>query len=77
MPRHFFRWFVVLLLAALVGLFVWYKMRPETIEVTVAQVSRGTVEKIVANTRAGTLRACRRCSTSCTRMMAGVQSRSC
>jgi len=59
MPRHSFRWFIILLLVVLAGVFVWYKMRPKEIEVTLAQVTRGTVEKIVANTRAGTLKACR------------------
>jgi HlyD family secretion protein len=39
-------------------------MRPKEIEVTVAQVTRGTVEKIVANTRAGTLKACRKANLS-------------
>jgi HlyD family secretion protein len=64
MPRHSFRWFIILLLIVLAGVFVWYKMRPKEIEVTVAQVSRGTVEKIVANTRAGTLKACRKANLS-------------
>lgn len=64
MPRHSFRWFIILLLVVLAGVFVWYKMRPKEIEVTVAQVSRGTVEKIVANTRAGTLKACRKANLS-------------
>jgi len=59
MPRHSFRWFIVLLLVVLAGVLVWYKMRPKEIEVKVVPVSRGTVEKIVANTRAGTLEACR------------------
>jgi HlyD family secretion protein len=64
MPRHSFRWFIILLLIVLAGVFVWYKMRPEEIEVTVAQVTLGTVEKIVANTRAGTLNACRKANLS-------------
>jgi HlyD family secretion protein len=64
MPRHSFRWFIVLLLVVLAGVLVWYKMRPEEIEVTVVQVTRGTVEKIVANTRAGTLKACRKANLS-------------
>jgi len=64
MPRHSFRWFIVLLLIVIVGAFVWYKMRPKDIEVTVAQVTRGIVEKIVANTRAGTLKACRKANLS-------------
>ena len=64
MPRHSFRWFIILLLVVLAGVLVWYKMRPKEIEVTVAQVTRGTVEKIVANTRAGTLKACRKADLS-------------
>lgn len=64
MPRHSFRWFIILLLIVLAGVFVWYKMRPKEIEVSVVQVTRGTVEKIVANTRAGTLKACRKANLS-------------
>jgi len=59
MPRHSFRWFIILLLVVIAGVFVWYKTRPKEIEVAVVQVNRGTVERIVANTRAGTLKACR------------------
>lgn len=59
MPRHSLRWFIVLLLVVLAGVLIWYKMRPNVLEMAVAQVTRGTVEKIVANTRAGTLQACR------------------
>ena len=64
MPRHSFRWFIVLLLVIFAGVLAWYKVRPQEIEVAVAQVSRGTVEKIVANTRAGTLKACRKANLS-------------
>ena len=64
MPRHSFRWFIILLLIVLAGVFVWYKMRPKEIEVSVVQVTLGTVEKIVANTRAGTLKACRKANLS-------------
>jgi len=64
MPRHSFRWFSLVLLLILAGSLVWYKMRPKEIEVTVAKVTRGTVEKIVANTRAGTLNACRKANLS-------------
>jgi len=64
MPRHSFRWFIVLTLVVLAGVAIWYKMRPKEIEVTVAQVTSGTVEKIVANTRAGTLKACRKANLS-------------
>ena len=59
MPRHSLRWFIVLLMVILAGVLIWYKMRPKVLEVAVAKVTRGTVEKIVANTRAGTLEACR------------------
>jgi len=64
MPRHSFRWFSLALLIFLAGGLVWYKMRPKEIEVTVVKVTRGTVEKIVANTRAGTLNACRKANLS-------------
>jgi len=64
MPRHSFRWFIVILIVVMAGVLVWYKMRPKDIEVSVAQVRRGTVEKIVANTRAGTLKACRKANLS-------------
>lgn len=64
MPRHSLRWFIILLLILLAGVFVWYKMRPKEIDVSVVQVTLGTVEKIVANTRAGTLKACRKANLS-------------
>jgi HlyD family secretion protein len=64
MPRHSLRWFIILLLILLAGVFVWYKMRPKKIDVSVVQVTLGTVEKIVANTRAGTLNACRKANLS-------------
>jgi len=64
MPRHSFRWFILVLIIFLAGGLTWYKMRPKEIDVTVAQVTRGTVEKVVANTRAGTLNACRKANLS-------------
>ncbi|MBW2522106.1 MAG: efflux RND transporter periplasmic adaptor subunit [Deltaproteobacteria bacterium] len=64
MPRHGLRWFGVLLLVVIACLLAWLKLRPKEIEVTVAEVSRGTVEKVVANTRAGTLKACRKANLS-------------
>ncbi len=64
MPRHSFRWFIVLLLVIAAAVFIWYKTRPEPIEVIVTPASRGSVEKIVANTRAGTLKACRKANLS-------------
>lgn len=50
---------VVLVLAAAAFLF-WRASRPEAIAVTVGEVDRGRVERSVANTRAGTVNACRR-----------------
>lgn len=64
MFRHGFRWFSFVLVVMLAGGLVWYKTRPKELEVTVAKVTRGTVEKIVANTRAGTLNACRKANLS-------------
>jgi HlyD family secretion protein len=38
----------------------WYATRPQPVKVRLATVERGEVESIVANTRAGTVKACRR-----------------
>ena len=50
-------YFAVLLLLAAA---IWYFTRPEPIRVQLAKVERGTVEATVSNTRAGTVKACRR-----------------
>src|SRR3989338_4727428 len=50
-------YFVVLLLT---GIAAWYFTRPEPIHVQLAKVERGMVEATVSNTRAGTVKACRR-----------------
>jgi HlyD family secretion protein len=42
----------------------WYARREEPLRVTLHEVSRGTVELTVANTRAGTIKACRRSALS-------------
>jgi len=47
------------LLLALVAAFWWWS-RPQPLPVRLVTVQRGPVETLVANTRAGTLRACRR-----------------
>jgi len=62
--RRFFRWLVALLLVAAIAVFVWQKTRPKPLEVLVRPVVRGLVEKTVANTRAGTVKACRRAKLS-------------
>jgi len=42
------------------GALFWYSTRPEPIAVLTAQAETGVVEQTVANTRAGTVKACRR-----------------
>lgn len=58
--RRLFRWTLILLVVAGLSFFVWQKTRPKPIEIVVKPVTRGVVEKTVANTRAGTVKACRR-----------------
>lgn len=50
-------YFVALLTLATVA---WYLTRPEPVRVHLARAERGTVEATVSNTRAGTVKACRR-----------------
>lgn len=58
--RSMLRWALVAAVAAGAGIWVWQKTRPQPVPVTVAKVEKGPVEKTVANTRAGTVKACRR-----------------
>ena len=56
---------IIAIAVALIGIYLamlWSK--PEPIQVTVSKVERGTVEATVANTRAGTVKACRRAGLS-------------
>lgn len=53
----YFPYFIVLLLLAIA---IWYFTRPDPIYVQLAKVERGVVEATVSNTRAGTVKACRR-----------------
>ena len=62
MPFPRFIFFLIAL--ALVGFVIWYMVRPDPIEVELATISRGTVESIIVNTRAGTIKACRRANLS-------------
>lgn len=50
---------IVLVVAAAVG-WGWHSTRPEPVLVVLAEVERGRVEATVSNTRAGTVKACRR-----------------
>jgi len=53
---------LLLLFATLVGLgaLLWYSSRPEPVAVLTVAAEMGVVEQTVANTRAGTVKACRR-----------------
>ena len=62
--RRIFRWTVAVLLAGAIPFFIWLKTRPEPLELVVKEVEKGKVEKTVANTRAGTVNACRRAKLS-------------
>jgi HlyD family secretion protein len=50
---------IVLAFLLLGAIFFWYRLSPDAVEIMVAPVEQGAVEKIVANTRAGTVKACR------------------
>jgi HlyD family secretion protein len=52
------------LLVGLAGYGIWHATRPKPISVAVAAVDEGPVEDTVANTRAGTIKACRRAKLS-------------
>jgi HlyD family secretion protein len=51
---------VAVSLLILLALGAWILTRPKPIDVVLAKVDRGTVEATVSNTRAGTIKACRR-----------------
>jgi len=54
------RWLVAMLVVIGIAFLIWHNTRAKPVEVMVTQVTRGIVEKTVANTRAGTVNACRR-----------------
>lgn len=54
------RTLIVVISITVMGYIGWYLSRKPPIEVELATASRGTVEAIVVNTRAGTIKACRR-----------------
>lgn len=58
------RMLTLLLVVALLAAWGWWATRTEQITVATSPVESGTVEKTVANTRAGTVRACRRAKLS-------------
>ncbi|MEO6975977.1 MAG: efflux RND transporter periplasmic adaptor subunit [Gallionella sp.] len=62
--KTFLRYLPWLAGLVLVAVAVWYFTRPKSIEVELVKVERGTVEATVSNTRAGTVKACRRAKLS-------------
>jgi HlyD family secretion protein len=51
---------VIVALVIVVGGLLWWRARPEPLMVWVAKAEYGPVEQTVSNTRAGTIKACRR-----------------
>lgn len=64
MGRRMWRWLFTLLVVAAAGTAIWHYSRPAPVVVKVQPVARGLVETTVANTRAGTVTACRRAKLS-------------
>jgi HlyD family secretion protein len=59
--RNFFsKYWPYFAVGALLAIAVWYFTRPDPLFVQLAKVERGLVEATVSNTRAGTVKACRR-----------------
>lgn len=64
MRKHLIRWGSIIILLAGIGYIIWHYSRPKPVEVAVKPVTKGIVERTVANTRAGTVKACRRAKLS-------------
>lgn len=58
--KTLFRFVILTLIVALLSYAVWFATRPKPIDVELATIIRGPVESTVVNTRAGTIKACRR-----------------
>ncbi len=54
------KFLIALVVVVLVLLAIWHTGRQDPPQVTVQSITRGTVERTVSNTRAGTVEACRR-----------------
>ncbi|MBT9590312.1 MAG: efflux RND transporter periplasmic adaptor subunit [Thiobacillus sp.] len=59
-PKTWFRLVVFVLIAAALAYAGWHFTRPQPPEVEFATIGHGVVESTVVNTRAGTIKACRR-----------------
>lgn len=64
MPQRHLGLSITLIVVLVIGLVIWYSTRPKPVEITVKPVETGSVEQTVANTRAGTVKACRRAKLS-------------
>ncbi|WP_455232765.1 efflux RND transporter periplasmic adaptor subunit [Geopseudomonas aromaticivorans] len=54
------KWVIAVPALLALGALLWWWQRPQPLPVTLLTVARGSVETLVANSRAGTLKACRR-----------------
>lgn len=59
-PKSWLRLVIIMLAVAALAYAGWHFTRPKPPEVELATIARGTVESTVVNTRAGTVKACRR-----------------
>jgi HlyD family secretion protein len=64
MLRKLIKWTIVVLVVVAFGLIILRYSKPKPIEVALKPVTLGIVERTVANTRAGTIKACRRAKLS-------------
>lgn len=64
MPRIKFRWIILILVIIAAGAAAFWATREKPVQVVVKPVEKGLVEKTAANTRAGTVNACRRAKLS-------------
>ena len=62
--RKTLRWSLLAVVIAAIGAIIWHYTRPVPVEIVIRPVETGQVDKIVANTRAGTVEACRRAKLS-------------
>lgn len=60
MRARMLRWLAGFALAAAAGYLLWHHTRPQPVRVALAAADEGRVESTVANTRAGSVSACRR-----------------
>jgi HlyD family secretion protein len=58
--KRFVKWTVLIAAACGIAFFIYQKTRPEPVSVSVKPAERGNVAQTVANTRSGTVKACRR-----------------